>query len=406
MLMLHPRINYANEKLQQKFTEDVFKTVQQEYRQEGLAWEDIDFKDNVEVLDLIEGKRGLLAVLNEECLIPQSSDATFLSKIKTSCATFHCFNVGLLTRDMFTITHYAGAVSYTVFGFLDRNKDNLPEDLRALLSTSSNSIVATIFSTAAGTLFESAVDEIVALDRDSLRSMLLLDKEITSQPEEQSKVLKNVMERRKSVSVRRDSKSPKEMAALIKSHAAVSRRRSSFMLAETVTTKFKRQLTSLLDTIAATEVQYVRCFKPNANKSSKEFNHRMVVEQLRSSGVIEAITVSRAAYPNHLSHQEFFARFAVLKRLDKNRSIRASRSNTPVHQILGSYSFSSTFQRDPGQQCKGIMDMLVEQEFISMKDLPAGGTKALLYELGKSRVYFALGVQEKLEVRILALVCR
>ena len=42
-------INYANEKLQQKFTEDVFKTVQVEYQSEGIPWSHIDFKDNAAV---------------------------------------------------------------------------------------------------------------------------------------------------------------------------------------------------------------------------------------------------------------------------------------------------------------------------------------------------------------------
>jgi hypothetical protein len=42
-----------------------------------------------------------------------------------------------------------------------------------------------------------------------------------------------------------------------------------------------------MDTITATEVQYVRCIKPNANKSSKEYNRALVVEQLRSAGMIE-----------------------------------------------------------------------------------------------------------------------
>ena len=56
-------INFANEKLQQKFTEDVFKTVQLEYEAEGLLWEHIVFQDNADVLDLIEGKKGVLQTL-------------------------------------------------------------------------------------------------------------------------------------------------------------------------------------------------------------------------------------------------------------------------------------------------------------------------------------------------------
>jgi len=49
-------INYANEKLQQKFTLDVFKTVQEEYAEEGIPWEKITYSDNAPVLTLLEGK--------------------------------------------------------------------------------------------------------------------------------------------------------------------------------------------------------------------------------------------------------------------------------------------------------------------------------------------------------------
>jgi myosin V len=59
-------INYANEKLQQRFTEDVFKTVQAEYQAEGIKWELISYEDNAEVLELLEGRLGILDLLNEE----------------------------------------------------------------------------------------------------------------------------------------------------------------------------------------------------------------------------------------------------------------------------------------------------------------------------------------------------
>ena len=57
-------INYANEKLQQKFTEDIFRSVQEEYEEEGIALAEIWYDDNTDVLDLIEGRTGLLALLN------------------------------------------------------------------------------------------------------------------------------------------------------------------------------------------------------------------------------------------------------------------------------------------------------------------------------------------------------
>ena len=67
-------INYTNEKLQQKFTLDLFKTVQQEYDEEGVPWTHVAFPDNAAVLTLIEGRMGIIDVLNEECVRPRGSD--------------------------------------------------------------------------------------------------------------------------------------------------------------------------------------------------------------------------------------------------------------------------------------------------------------------------------------------
>jgi len=64
-------INYANEKLQQKFTQDIFRSVQAEYEYEGIELGEITYDDNTDVLDLVEGRMGLLSFLNEECVRPK-----------------------------------------------------------------------------------------------------------------------------------------------------------------------------------------------------------------------------------------------------------------------------------------------------------------------------------------------
>lgn len=61
-------INYANEHLQYYFNQHVFKYEQEEYRKEGIRWNNIDFMDNTGCLQLIEGKpNGLLCVLDDQC---------------------------------------------------------------------------------------------------------------------------------------------------------------------------------------------------------------------------------------------------------------------------------------------------------------------------------------------------
>ena len=64
-------INLANEKLQQHFNRHVFKEEQKQYVQEEIDWSYITFEDNQDVLDLIEDKMGILALLDEQCRFPR-----------------------------------------------------------------------------------------------------------------------------------------------------------------------------------------------------------------------------------------------------------------------------------------------------------------------------------------------
>ncbi|CAI5732667.1 unnamed protein product [Hyaloperonospora brassicae] len=105
-------INYANEKLQQKFTQDVFKTVQLEYEAEGIVWSHIDFADNQDVISVIEDRLGIISLLNDEVMRPKGNDESLVSKL----STIHKDEQDVIefprtSRTQFTINHYAGAVT-------------------------------------------------------------------------------------------------------------------------------------------------------------------------------------------------------------------------------------------------------------------------------------------------------
>ena len=53
------------------WTQDVFECAQAEYVDEGVPWSMIAYKDNKELLELFEGKLGILGLLNEECMLPK-----------------------------------------------------------------------------------------------------------------------------------------------------------------------------------------------------------------------------------------------------------------------------------------------------------------------------------------------
>ena len=99
------------------------------------------------------------------------------------------------------------------------------------------------------------------------------------------------------------------MLSQLFSSSVVTTTKKGKLVKDTVCTKFKAQLTLLMEEIERTTVQYVRCVKPNSIKSSSHYDVEMVVDQLRCAGVIEAIRVARAGYPNKLPHAEVPRRF-------------------------------------------------------------------------------------------------
>ena len=135
-------INYANEKLQAKFTEDIFRSVQEEYEYEGIPLDEIKYDDNTDVLDLIEGKAGLLAMLNEECVRPKGTDESFVTKSLAANKKSPCLIASKMNRCEFGIHHYAGKVMYDAEEFVVRNQDTLPTDLQDCALKCKNEIIS------------------------------------------------------------------------------------------------------------------------------------------------------------------------------------------------------------------------------------------------------------------------
>lgn len=91
-------------------------------------------------------------MLDEECRFPKATDLTFLGKLSTNHGKHNKFEMPKKSRTSFVIKHYAGEVAYEVAGFLDKNKDTLPEDLVRLLHNSSVDLIKTVFTPVANDL--------------------------------------------------------------------------------------------------------------------------------------------------------------------------------------------------------------------------------------------------------------
>ncbi len=140
-------INYTNEALQQQFNRYVFKLEQVEYEKEGILWKYISFPDNQDVINLIDQKHtGILAILDEQCIVPQSTDEKFTRYLYSKCDKHKRFSASSAQRVdyKFSIDHYAGDVEYSTDNWLEKNKDQLPAKSAALLKSSSFKLLTTI----------------------------------------------------------------------------------------------------------------------------------------------------------------------------------------------------------------------------------------------------------------------
>ena len=255
-------INYANEKLQQEFNAHVFKLEQEEYLREQIDWTFIDFSDNQPCIDLIEGKLGILSLLDEESRLPMGSDEQFVTKLHHNYAADKnkFYKKPRFGKSAFTVCHYAIDVTYESDGFIDKNRDTVPDEHMTVLRASTNKFLGQVLDAA------SAVRE-----KDTAASS--------------SSAVKPASGRRIGVAVNRKP---------------------------TLGGIFKSSLIELMHTINNTDVHYIRCIKPNESKESWLFEGPMVLSQLRACGVLETVRISTAGYPTRWTYEEFALRYYML----------------------------------------------------------------------------------------------
>ncbi|VDM39001.1 unnamed protein product [Toxocara canis] len=141
-------INFVNEKLQQIFIELTLKAEQEEYVNEGIRWNEIDYFNNKVVCDLIEGRKppGIMCILDDTCSQihgqSEGADSKFLMKLNQLLSTNEHYRSG---AESFVIRHYAGEVVYNVDCFCEKNRDVLYQDLISLMQQSQRPFLVQMF---------------------------------------------------------------------------------------------------------------------------------------------------------------------------------------------------------------------------------------------------------------------
>ncbi|KAM7123674.1 unconventional myosin-Ig isoform 3-T4 [Ciconia maguari] len=242
-------INYCNEKLQQLFIELILRQEQAEYQREGITWQSIEYFSNEPIVELVEQPhRGILALLDEACLaVGTVTDSLFLASMDTRLGRHpHYTSRKLCPTDKtmefnrdFRIKHYAGDVTYSVEGFLDKNKDTLFQDFKRLLYNSTDPVLRAMWP-------------------DGEQSIT----EVTKRP-------------------------------------------------LTTGTLFKNSIVALVENLASKEPYYVRCIKPNDQKSPTLFNEERCRHQVSYLGLLENVRVRRAGFAYRQPYHRFLLRYKM-----------------------------------------------------------------------------------------------
>eukprot|EP00002_Diphylleia_rotans_P032779 TRINITY_DN6915_c0_g1_i5.p1 TRINITY_DN6915_c0_g1~~TRINITY_DN6915_c0_g1_i5.p1 ORF type:complete len:1200 (+),score=255.00 TRINITY_DN6915_c0_g1_i5:43-3642(+) len=226
-------INYANECLHQLFVASMFKDVQAEYRDEGINWTQISYVDNQDVLDLIGGKTGIMDLLDDYLSVGFSSD------------------------------DYSQGTGKFLNALLKKCTSESPIAMQPRSQS-----VFTIKHFAGNVKYSS--DGMMEKNAESIRPVLL----------------NNLLAAKNNIIV-----TSLERKAKLQSTSG-SKRESS-----TITKQFRRQLENLFGKLKRSHVHYVKCIKPTESKNPDDFQAPKAAEQLRYSGVLQAIRMSRSSYP-------------------------------------------------------------------------------------------------------------
>jgi len=106
---------------------------------------------------------------------------------------------------------------------------------------------------------------------------------------------------------------------------------------KSVSNKFRRQLDDLMQVLGDTDSRYIRCVKPNNEQRSDLFVTPLVIEQLRYSGVFEAVQIRKQGYPFRLSYRQFRCRYACI---NQGYNYRSRNDRDVCEEILESSPFT------------------------------------------------------------------
>jgi len=269
-------INYANEMLQWHFNCFIFQVEILEYYSEGIDTTEINFRDNEPCVHYIDNPyTGIISLLDDTCRQGDSGEINndlhrekrFIRHIfdafgnpKSDLGDMNeskpfYFKPRHDSHYCFGIKHYAGDVIYdSRDAWADKNSDALSHDAKTLIEDGPGNPY-----------------------------------------------------------IRRVLKEGEDGEALSPNGGSDRKnRRKSAIFQRSVGRRFSDSLKKLIAALTACYPQFVRCIKPNHEKSPDIFAGFLTFRQLLNSGMIEAINARQAGFAVRIPHASFLYKFACL----------------------------------------------------------------------------------------------
>lgn len=328
-------INYCNEKLQQFFNERILKEEQALYEREGLSVKKIEYVDNQDCIDLLEGKgTGIFDLLDEESKLPRSSHTHFTSVLHSTHPKHFRLAVPRKSKlrdhreitddEGFLVRHFAGAVCYETAKFVEKNNDALHASLEGLMQETKNSFLRGLFNVS-------------------------------------------------------DSK------------PSLSKGKLSFI---SVGSKFRSQLQALMQKLQQTGTHFVRCIKPNLRMVDHCFEGGQILSQIKCSGMTSVLELMQQGYPSRAPFADLYNMYKQylppeLARLDPRLFCKALFKALGLNERDFKFGLTKVFFR-PGKFAE--FDQIMKSDPENLAQLVRKVQKWLLVSRWKKAQWSALAV--------------
>eukprot|EP01028_Stygiella_incarcerata_P007660 TRINITY_DN3193_c0_g1_i2.p1 TRINITY_DN3193_c0_g1~~TRINITY_DN3193_c0_g1_i2.p1 ORF type:complete len:958 (+),score=245.21 TRINITY_DN3193_c0_g1_i2:182-3055(+) len=321
-------INYVNEHIHNMHIHQILQSEQEEYEREGIQWTPIELSDRRQCLDMIEGRSdGMLSLLDEECLVPKTSDATLVEKFRGSFSANPYFRrmdaPGESKNPLaFGIDHFADTVTYNGFGFLYKNRDVVFLNTKRMIQTSKSGFVRELVSESAKTATGDPKRATVAVPSERMIETALVSGEESEKASLDSKsqsidteIARKVVSEHlvavlggrggdAGVNVRaslvadrlRTFGKPVEASSTRKRRGSRRGQLGTTKITVTLTKKFRSQVNRIVRLLSQANPRFILCMKPNRNGSPMTMEKPMMMRQLRYFSTLSFVNLRRQGY--------------------------------------------------------------------------------------------------------------